>query len=170
MDTNGPFADAPCPCGTRRPRAECCGPYVDGRAHAPTAETLMRSRYTAFAEANVTYIRDTLHDTARKDFDEAGTRDWATKSTWSSLEVREVVGGGPDDAEGVVEFIARYRYKGEPVAHHERASFVKEGGRWYFSDSEVPDQKPVVREEPKTGRNDPCPCGSGRKFKKCCGA
>jgi uncharacterized protein YecA (UPF0149 family) len=29
--------------------------------------------------------------------------------------------------------------------------------------------KPVVREGPKVGRNDPCPCGSGQKYKKCHG-
>jgi uncharacterized protein YecA (UPF0149 family) len=29
--------------------------------------------------------------------------------------------------------------------------------------------KPITREAPKVGRNDPCPCGSQKKFKKCCG-
>ena len=30
--------------------------------------------------------------------------------------------------------------------------------------------EPIKRDEPKVGRNDPCPCGSGKKYKKCCGA
>jgi len=39
-----------------------------------------------------------------------------------------------------------------------------------WDDEEMPDNEPYVRKEQKIGRNDPCPCGSGKKYKKCCGA
>jgi SEC-C motif-containing protein len=129
----------------------------------------MRSRYAAFVEADLDYIRDTLHPGSRKDHDERATRNWATRSQWLGLEIRATDRGGEGDADGVVEFVARYRYKGEVVSHHERARFVKEDGRWWFVDSETPATEPVVRESPRVGRNEACPCGSGRKHKKCCG-
>ena len=76
--------------------------------------------------------------------------------------------GQPEDAEGFVEFKAYYTLGGEDVTHHEVASFRKEDGAWYFVEGEPVRQQPFVREEPKVGRNDPCPCGSGKKYKKCC--
>ena len=75
--------------------------------------------------------------------------------------------GGPDDSEGQVEFIARFREKGVKKAHHELAEFKKEAGRWYFTDGKSAPQRPLV--SAKVGRNDPCSCGSGKKYKKCCG-
>ena len=72
------------------------------------------------------------------------------------------------DVAGRPEFVARYRTKGELQEHHEIATFVKEEGRWYFLDATTPAAETFVREAPKVGRNDPCPCGSGKKFKKCC--
>ena len=62
-----------------------------------------------------------------------------------------------------------YAAKGEAVEHHEHAYFKKLDGEWKFIDGEIESGVPYVREEPKIGRNDPCPCGSGKKYKKCCG-
>jgi SEC-C motif domain protein len=70
----------------------------------------------------------------------------------------------------MVEFVARYRMGGAEHAHHERATFQRHDGRWYFEDGDIVKARPVVREAPKVGRNEPCPCGSGKKFKKCHGA
>ena len=42
-----------------------------------------------------------------------------------------------------------------------------DGGQSSIENPEV--NRTVVREEPKVGRNDPCPCGSGKKYKNCCG-
>ena len=78
--------------------------------------------------------------------------------------------GGPADDAGVVEFIARYIEKGKPQSHHEIAQFRREDGGWFFYDGEAPRPQTVRRETPKIGRNAPCPCGSGKKFKKCCGS
>jgi SEC-C motif-containing protein len=70
----------------------------------------------------------------------------------------------------MVEFIARYVEKGQTVNHHEIAQFRREEGFWYFYDGQAPKPRTIKRETPKVGRNAPCPCGSGKKFKKCCGA
>ena len=66
--------------------------------------------------------------------------------------------------------VEEVRVQGAEASHHERSRFRRAEGRWVYLDGEMVKPKPVVREEPKVGRNAPCPCGSGRKFKRCCGA
>ncbi len=130
----------------------------------------MRSRYTAFATGALEHLDATLAPEAREGYDPEETAAWARESRWQGLEIVAVEAGGAEDAEGVVEFIARFRHQGQNHAHHERATFRRgEDGRWLYVDGATPKpQQRVVG--PKTGRNDPCPCGSGKKFKKCCGA
>ena len=77
--------------------------------------------------------------------------------------------GCEEDQQGVVEFIATFKEKGVTRRHHEKSRFEKQDGRWYFVDGELVLAKTQVNEGPKVGRNDPCPCGSGKKYKKCCG-
>ncbi|MGQ9367414.1 YchJ family protein [Azospirillum sp. ST 5-10] len=156
-----------CPCGSGRALDACCGPYLSGAAPAPTAEALMRSRYSAFATGNIDYLEDTLLPETRADFDRAQIAEWAQNSEWTGLEVRSVADGGEADSEGVVEFVARFRMQGKDYVHHETGRFAKRDGRWWYVDG-VMGQRP--RSAPKVGRNDPCPCGSGKKYKKCCGA
>ena len=84
-------------------------------------------------------------------------------------EAAEVVEGGKeDDEKGTVKFSFRYRKAGRDFSQLEIASFRRVDGDWRYDDSEVNPKSPPVRVE-KVGRNDPCPCGSGKKFKKCCG-
>ena len=68
-----------------------------------------------------------------------------------------------------MEFIAKYSEKGEKKEHHEIAEFRRENDTWFFYDAKAPKPKQVVRQGPKIGRNTLCPCGSGKKYKKCCG-
>ncbi|RKZ12974.1 hypothetical protein DRQ53_14025, partial [bacterium] len=76
----------------------------------------------------------------------------------------------PGDSQGIIEFIARYTNSdGEDIEHHEKALFQFVKGRWYFVDGAPARQEPFVRDDEKVGRNDLCPCGSGKKYKKCCG-
>jgi len=158
-----------CPCGSTIGYEECCGPLIKGERQAATAEQLMRSRYSAYVLKEVDYLRWSLHPDHRSDFNEETTRAWAERSEWQTLEIRGTVGGGPEDSEGEVEFIATFTDNGTKHEHHEMSSFRKESGTWYLVDGKVMPPKQVVRTEPKTGRNDPCPCDSGKKFKKCCG-
>jgi len=159
-----------CPCGTGLAYEECCGPIIDGTQSASSAEQLMRSRYTAYAKQDIKYIYSSLHPKHREGFDEKVTRQWAKNSEWQNLEIVDTDGGGEDDTEGTVEFIAMFTEGGLRKEHHELASFKKDEGRWYFVDGNPVTPKTVVREGAKVGRNDLCTCGSGRKFKKCCGA
>jgi SEC-C motif-containing protein len=130
----------------------------------------MRSRYTAYVMKEIDYLRSSLHPDHRSDFNQETTRAWAERSEWHKLEILDTVGGGPDDTEGTVDFIATFTDNGTRHEHHELSSFRKESGTWYLVDGKVLPPKQVVRTEPKIGRNDPCPCGSSRKFKKCCGS
>lgn len=158
-----------CPCGTGKSYTECCEPLIKGDEAAKTAEALMRSRYTAHAKSEIDYIYDTTHPDKREGYDRDGVAAWTKKSEWQSLEIIKSKDGGTEDQEGVVEFVARYREKGKPVRHHEVAEFSKVDDQWYFTDGNTPKPVTMVRQGPKTGRNDPCTCGSGKKFKKCCG-
>jgi SEC-C motif-containing protein len=159
-----------CPCGSGLELSACCGPIIDGSRFAATPEALMRSRYSAYALQKTEHILATHDPETRDDVDDAATRDWAARTTWQSLEIVDSKDGGPNDDHGEVEFIARFAdEKGRELSHHERSTFVRREGRWYFVDGVTPKQAPQKRSEPKVGRNEPCPCGSGKKYKKCHG-
>ncbi|WP_246804675.1 YchJ family protein [Desulfosarcina cetonica] len=130
----------------------------------------MRSRYTAHAKKAFDYIFNTTYPGSRQEDDRKSTAAWSRKLDWQRLEIRKVEAGGTDDTTGTVEFLARYRKDGKAFDHHELAEFVKEEDRWYFKDGQPPAPVQVIRQGAKIGRNDPCPCGSGKKYKKCCGA
>ncbi|MCC6217281.1 MAG: YchJ family protein [Polyangiaceae bacterium] len=159
-----------CVCGLGETIEACCGRYLSGAERPPTAEALMRSRYAAYALGNVDYILES-HDPERRDqVDRPSTERWSKEAEWLGLEVVSTEAGGADDAEGTVEFVAKYRLKRIAITHRERALFRKLDGRWYFVDGQEIAGPPVKKEGPKVGRNDPCPCGSGKKHKRCCGA
>ncbi|MDR2369891.1 MAG: YchJ family protein [Treponema sp.] len=158
-----------CYCGSGRPYGECCGPYISGEKLPPTAEALMRSRYSAYAEHAVDYIIDTCIRSEKDGIDIKQTRDWSEKSTWLGLTIISTEKGGPEDNEGSVEFKAVYERDGLRDVHHERGRFKKSGGRWLYDNGDIIPNT-VVRASPKVGRNDPCPCGSGRKYKHCHGS
>lgn len=159
----------PCPCGSGASLADCCDPYIAGASKPPTAEALMRARYTAFATRRPEFVNATIHPDQRDDYDDEAIASWSKGAAWHGLEVLATQAGGETDDEGVVEFVARYTVDGQPTYHHERATFRRHDGRWHLWDGELVTQAPVRRDAPKVGRNDPCPCGSGRKFKQCHG-
>jgi SEC-C motif domain protein len=164
-----------CPCGTNLEYANCCEPFILGKKNAPSPEALMRSRYSAFAKGVEPYLRDTLAPEARGDYNPNEVKEWSQKSEWLGLEILSAKGD-------TVEFVAKYKTQGKVLEHHEVSKFKKKDDRWYFVDGEshVHEEgkghqhhepiKPIVRDAPKVGRNDPCSCGSGKKFKKCCGS
>ncbi|MBI2519880.1 MAG: YchJ family protein [Bdellovibrio sp.] len=157
-----------CFCGNTKEFKECCEPYITGTKQPSTAEATMRARYSAYCSCNVDYIKKTQHPKGSEDFDENATREWAQDSTWLGLQILETKNGGPQDQNGVVEFKAKYRHKNIEHTHHECSTFQKEDGVWYFVDGKV-FKTPLVQATPKVGRNEPCTCGSGKKYKKCCG-
>ncbi|MBK1724961.1 YchJ family protein [Thiocystis violacea] len=125
----------PCPCGSRLGYADCCGRFIAGDALPATAEALMRSRYVAYATRQVDYLRATWHpSTCPKDLDpEPSIR-------WIGLKILSTEAGAPADAEGWVEFVARYKIQGRAHRLRERSRFLRESGRWlYLSGDLSPD-------------------------------
>jgi SEC-C motif-containing protein len=162
-----------CPCGSPKSFDQCCGPLLDGSRKPETAEALMRSRYVAFTKADIAYIEKTIAPESLEGFDAKDMEASAKKVQWKELQILSTKEGGARDTKGVVEFKAVYLHEGQRIEHHETSIFRKDdSGQWLFVDGEVrpPGGGTVERAEPKIGRNDPCSCGSGKKYKKCCAA
>jgi SEC-C motif-containing protein len=164
-----PTEPDPCPCGSGESYDRCCQPLILKTRSAETAEALLRSRYSAYARQQIDYILETVAPSQRHQHEANAIRSWARSATWHRLDILHVEGGGPEDDRGKIEFIAHYSEKDVRKRHHELAHFQKIDGRWYFYDGSAPKILQYVREQPKIGRNDPCPCGSGLKYKRCCG-
>ncbi len=158
-----------CPCCSGKKYDECCGSILNGLRKAETAEELMRARYSAYATEHIEFLKTSATEAVQADFDERASTAWSRAARWHGLEIIAAEKGLADDTEGVVEFRATYTANNEFCNHHEVAKFVKIDGEWKFDDGELVGETPVTRESPKVGRNDPCPCGSGKKYKKCCG-
>jgi SEC-C motif-containing protein len=129
----------------------------------------MRSRYSAYIVGDFDHISGSLSTELRESFNLPAVQAMSADLTRLGLDIRAVERGGPEDEEGTVEFAARFKEDGQEKIHHERARFRREQGRWVYAGGEMrPKGKP--REVRKIGRNEPCPCGSGKKYKKCHGA
>jgi len=157
-----------CPCGSGLEYSECCEPYIKGEKDIETAEALLRARYSAHALSEVEFIYNSVHADKKNEHSIKGIEKWASESKWLGLNILNTEKGQPDDNEGIIEFQVKYNYKFETFNHHEISYFKKDEGKWFFYDGEPVKPKQIKREEPKVGRNDPCPCGSGKKYKKCC--
>jgi SEC-C motif-containing protein len=152
-----------CHCGRTAAFADCCKALLKG-VKATTAEDLMRSRYAAFVEADVDYILDTYATETRPVDQREDILSWAKEVEWQKLEVVSTEKGDAADEEGFVEFKAYYKEEGVDQVLHEKSFFKREKGNWVYVSGEYPKE-----EKPKLpNRNEPCFCGSGKKFKKCC--
>lgn len=166
-----------CPCGTDFPYTDCCGPLIRGAIPADTAEDLMRSRYTAFARREWDYLEKTRHSDDGEPEKSKSSHYRQEGIAWTKLEILGSRNGGAFDDEGEVSFIAHYKENDEDKTLRETSKFIKENGLWRYRGPqskaapaiETPSAKPFVRDQPKVGRNDPCICGSKKKYKKCCG-
>ena len=158
-----------CPCKSGKTFGECCAPIIAGEKKAPTAEALMRARYSSYVSGDVQFLRKSSTKEVQKEFDERASKAWSRSAKWHGIEIISTEKGQEGDDTGVVEFRALYTANGEFCNHHEVSTFVREAGDWLFADGNLVGEEPIKREEPKIGRNDPCPCGSGKKYKKCCG-
>ncbi|MCV6604461.1 MAG: YchJ family protein [Porticoccaceae bacterium] len=145
-----------CPCGSTLSYSVCCQPLHLGAA-AASAEALMRSRYSAFSMGLVDYLISSHHPGQRTPNERQSLQQSMENTHWLKLQIIHSQCG---DSKGVVEFIATCEEDGQLGQLRERSNFVRENGHWYYLDGEL---LPVA----KISRNDPCPCGSGKKFKKC---
>ncbi|MCA8969571.1 MAG: YchJ family protein [Planctomycetes bacterium] len=157
-----------CPCGSTETYEACFEPRHRGAAPAETAEALMRARYCAFVMGEIDFLVDTLAPEAHEDGERDAIEAWSKGSEWHGLAIRKTDGGGPGDERGTVEFVAHFSQGGEEQFHHELATFERRNGQWRFVDGTTPTVRTKLREGPKIGRNEPCPCGSGKKYKRCC--
>ncbi|TPD67293.1 YchJ family protein [Flavobacterium microcysteis] len=119
-----------CPCGSGLLFAQCCEPFINGTQNPPTAEKLMRSRYSAYAVQAVDYLIATTYSSTRKNHSKSDILEWSKSNQWLKLEVL-------DATENTVEFKAYFldsRLKAQ--MHHEKSFFKKENERWFYVDGE----------------------------------
>ncbi|HLY11576.1 MAG TPA: YchJ family protein [Planctomycetota bacterium] len=159
-----PRLDQPCPCGSGQSFAACCNPILKREKPAPDAERLMRSRFTAHVARDFEHLHRTVLETAKEpyvaDGDVGGT-------AWTRLVIHShEKGTKPDFA--YVDFTAYYQEGEVEKALHEKAEFQRVEGTWYYTRAMRQGPAPIKLTQAKAGRNDPCPCGSGKKYKQCC--
>ncbi len=126
-------ADDSCPCGRGDAYGECCGRFIGGQQAPPTAEQLMRSRFTAFVLADESYLLRTWDKSTRPlgiDFD--------SELHWTRLHVLSSSRGGPFDDVGHVHFVALYRTRDGRGRLEEISSFARRNGTWFYVDGEFP--------------------------------
>jgi SEC-C motif-containing protein len=158
-----PQSGQPCPCGSGRNFEACCEPALTGKRLPATAEELMRSRFTAHVAKDFGYLHRTYQPTAKLPF--RGEDDPSTLG-WTRLAIHaHEPGPTPDTA--FVDFTAFFADEHGEHAVPEKSEFHRVDGRWLYTRSVRTGPAPT-KAAPKVGRNDPCPCGSGKKYKHCC--
>ena len=151
-----------CPCGSSNLLTDCCGAIIEGRTLAFTAEALMRSRFTAYALAKVSYLIATCHPELRKLQNAAELLQWCQTTEFKRLDILEKSDGLENDDFGRVRFIVWIKENGKLSPLHEFSDFEKVEGNWTYKSGKHQKTK-------MPGPNQSCPCRSGKKFKKCCG-
>ena len=116
----------------------------------------MRSRYSAYVTDHLDYIEQTMTPPASLQYERQETSDWNQKLNWLGLRIVAAT-------DNWVEFKAYYQVAGKVVCLHEKSLFTQQNNKWYYQDAEFT-QTDIV----KLGRNEPCVCGSGNKYKHCC--
>lgn len=153
-----------CPCGSQNTYENCCGLYLEQKQKPQTPEQLMRSRYTAYSLGKIDYIKNTMKGKALIGFNELEAEKWAKSVKWINLDV--ITSSMSTSDIGFVEFAARLSENKQIKIIHELSEFHKENGSWFYVSGEHKQGSNKVS-KPKTARNAPCPCGSGKKFKNC---
>ena len=153
-----------CFCGSGNTFEQCCKPIIDRKEPAPTAQALMKSRYSAYVIIASQYLIDSTHISQRANYSKNDIEAWAKENHWQKLEIIDCKNGLSEDSVGEVEFKAYYLdLKNNLQVHHEKSIFKKENGYWFYVNGTVIPSKAIIN------RNDTCSCGSGMMFKKCCG-
>jgi len=156
-----------CPCCSGKQFADCCQKIVAGTKIASTPLELMRSRYTAHVCKNMAHIVRTMSGESLKLFDKEKTEEeWFEQCQWTKLEVIDVSEVDSNSKQGIVEFKAYCNFNSKEEILHERSKFLKINNQWYYISGQK--KNALIQITDKVGRNDSCPCGSGKKYKKCC--
>ena len=154
-----------CPCSSELTFTQCCEPILSGRP-AASPEALVRARYTAFVKRDFDFIERTHAPEVRDDFNRAEAARLADEVDWTGLRIHST-----DDYGTLAEvtYILSFLKGQKPVKGASASKFRKENDEWFYVSSKPAPHVANLRLTPKIGRNDPCTCGSGRKYKKCCG-
>ncbi|WP_105902783.1 YchJ family metal-binding protein [Vibrio gangliei] len=161
-----------CPCGSKQVYAQCCQPIHADTKQAIQPVQLMRARYSAHVLKNVDFVIATYHSSCQAALQAEAIAE-SVDSHWVELDVLDAP-TPKNTEEGYVEFKAYFEEDGQRYCLHERSRFIKENKEWRYIDGIMPEENidPRLNQtiaKTKIGRNDPCLCGSGKKFKKCCG-
>lgn len=122
----------PCPCGSNKNFSDCCARYLERNEPAPTAEALMRSRYTAYTLLREDYLLATWHSSTRPS--SLGLAE-EVPTQWIGLQIKRHE--QPDAEHARVEFVARYKINGRAHRLHEVSRFVLENGKWLYVDGKI---------------------------------
>ena len=157
--------------------AATAGQAVDAQAATDNASKVSQQKidsYAESAESALAQYKAALRqvDSLRAYNEQVGKMVDSQSAELASMQkqIAQIDQGTASDEEGTIIFCARYESEGKAEDHWEQSFFRKEKGEWKFLDAKGVHIGTYRREEPKIGRNDPCPCGSGKKYKKCCGA
>lgn len=121
-----------CPCGSGLLFIDCCEPIISGKKDAITAQELMRSRYTAFTQANANYLMRSHSAKTRPIKERKSIEKWAKSVNWMGLTIIQTQAGEANDEVGYVEFKALYLENGQPHQIHEKSLFRRENGKWVY--------------------------------------
>lgn len=149
-----------CPCKSSKPFNACCGPFLCGKAAAGTPEQLMRSRYSAFCLKKADYLIQTRHPSKRTPQDREQLVRMFRSTRWEGLKVLNTQAGECLQDQGLVEFAAFFQTDAGAGQLHECSRFVRENNAWFYVDGDI--LPPLTFK-----RNEPCWCGSGKKYKRC---
>lgn len=142
-----------CICGNNKKFDDCCGPIIDGTTLANSAQELMRSRYSAYVRGDGRYLVVSTQEQNQYEDDAQLIEEFSSKVEWLKLDILKA-------STNTVEFKAYYKEGNIIKVLHEKSNFIQENGVWLYVDGELYNTK--------VQRNEICPCGSGKKFKKCC--
>jgi len=155
---------APCPCGSGSLFEACCEPILTGKRAAASAEQLMRARFTAHVAHDFKFLHATYRPTSALPY---VAEEGEPTLQWTKLVVHaHETTDNPDKA--FVDFSAYGTEDGTEKVLHEKAEFLRINGTWLYTREARLGPAPYKSATPKVGRNDPCPCGSGKKYKQCC--
>ena len=146
-----------CPCGSNKSLNDCCAPIIQGKCIANTPEKLMRSRYSAYVLRNREYLLESWDIMYRPE-----SISFEHEIRWLRLEIIDTHKFRSEDNTGNVSFIATSICDDTLVEMQEKSTFIKKNGVWLYQKRELTTTRKTI------ALNGKCPCGSGKKFKRCC--
>lgn len=151
-----------CYCGSGHPFADCCQPLLNGLRQAQSCEQLMRSRYSAFCHGQAGYLHQSCVPALREAQSVAALQPFIEQTHFTRLQLLSASPADPASDHGFVEFQVYFIQDNQLHSFQEHSLFERLQGQWYYASGRLTDFP-----SRKISRNEPCPCGSGKKFKSC---